>query len=264
MAKTERGKHGGGDAEWEEKKLGSYKTSEVRLTEIQEILCTDIHRGEQQCHSIAEEYENEIEEWWKLQDDYPDFYSWFCINTMKVCCPIATYGKDCTPCSSCNGNGVCAGNGTRKGNGKCKCDNGYSGNDCESCADGFYESFRDESKLLCSPCHISCDGKCSGPGNKNCEKCTEGWIAGEGTGCLDINECADKKSCPSKSTFCVNNEGSFSCLDCDRSCASCDGDGPDMCMECAEGYELRDGMCTGERSEIYNIAGIFITHHIHC
>jgi hypothetical protein len=39
--------------------------------EIQEMLCTDITRGEQQCQNLAEEYESEIETWWKQQDDYP-------------------------------------------------------------------------------------------------------------------------------------------------------------------------------------------------
>jgi protein disulfide-isomerase len=71
LEKTQRGKHGGGDADWEEKKLGSYKTSEVRLVEIQEMLCTDIVRGEQQCQNLAEEHESEIETWWKQQEDHP-------------------------------------------------------------------------------------------------------------------------------------------------------------------------------------------------
>lgn len=65
-------------------------------------------------------------------------------------------------------------------------------------------------------------------------------------GCLDVNECAESGSCPEKNQFCVNNEGSFSCLDCDRSCIGCEGDGPDMCKECADGYELREGMCAGK------------------
>lgn len=68
----------------------------------------------------------------------------------------------------------------------------------------------------------------------------------DGEGCFDINECIEKNSCTKKNTFCVNNEGSFSCLECDKSCEGCDGDGPDMCEKCANGYELRDGMCTGK------------------
>lgn len=101
--------------------------------------------------------------------------------------------------------------------------------------------------MLCSHCHISCVGKCSGPGSKNCEKCAEGWLMRDGEGCFDINECIEKDSCSTKkNTFCVNNEGSFLCLECDKSCDGCDGDGPDMCEKCADGYELRDGMCAGK------------------
>lgn len=33
--------------------------------------------------------------------------------------------------------------------------------------------------------------------------------------------------------------------ECDRSCEGCTGDGPDLCFKCADGYDLRDGLCTG-------------------
>lgn len=48
MERTSRGKFEGGDADWEEKKMRQYANSEVRLVEIQEKLCTDITRGENQ------------------------------------------------------------------------------------------------------------------------------------------------------------------------------------------------------------------------
>jgi hypothetical protein len=32
---------------------------------------------------------------------------------------------------------------------------------------------------------------------------------------------------------------------CDRACQSCQGDGPDMCDKCAEGYTLKDNVCEG-------------------
>lgn len=184
--KTLRGKHEGGDAHWEEKNLGRYKTSELRLIEIQETLCHDVSRGEQQCHSIAEDHEAEIEEWWKMQDEFPDFFKWFCIDTLKVCCPINHYGKDCLPCKDCSKNGVCKGNGTRKGNGHCNCDRGYTGENCNECANGFYESFKDETKLLCSQCHTSCQNSCKGPGARNCQKCKEGWFQRDNEGCYDV------------------------------------------------------------------------------
>ena len=74
----------------------------------------------------------------------------------------------------CSGNGKCKGSGTRKGNGKCSCNKvrfsfrisffapyqvifvknqEYGGEKCDQCSGNHYESFRDETKLLCSPCH---------------------------------------------------------------------------------------------------------------
>ena len=232
------------------------------------MLCTDITRGEQQCQTMAEEHESDIEVWWKRQDEYPgksyiqtpcmslnyscfqfslkDFFKWFCIDTLKVCCPANHYGKDCSPCTDCSDNGACKGNGTRKGNGKCNCDKGYSGENCEACGGGYYVAFKDANKLLCTQCHVACYGACSGPGTKNCEKCKNGWFKKENEGCFDINECVDKDICTEKNHFCVNSEGSYSCLECDKSCDGCDGDGPDMCEKCADGYELRDGICAGK------------------
>lgn len=65
---------------------------------------------------------------------------------------------------------------------------------------------------------------------------------------MDIDECIAKKTPCKRNQFCVNNEGSYSCLECDKSCNGCHGDGPDLCTECAQGFELRDNMCTGELS----------------
>jgi protein disulfide-isomerase len=151
------------------------------------MLCQDVTRGEQQCHTIAEEHESDIEEWWKRQDEHPDFYKWFCIDTLKVCCPQNHFGKNCEKCLDCSGNGACKGNGTRKGNGKCNCDRGYDGETCNECSKGFYESFKDDSKLLCSQCHVACKDTCIGPGARNCEKCKEGWYQRGTEGCFDVS-----------------------------------------------------------------------------
>lgn len=140
MVKTERGKHEGGDAAWEEQRLGSYKRSEVRLVDIQEGLCNDIVVGQDQCHALAETNEHLIEEWWfKEQDDTAgngkiiliaretvtrlsdfllppqrlDIFSWLCIDQLQVCCPPNKFGPNCDDCTDCNGNGKCKGNGTR-------------------------------------------------------------------------------------------------------------------------------------------------------
>jgi hypothetical protein len=53
MERTARGKFEGGDAAWEEERLGSYSRSEVRLVEIQEKLCTNVERGKDQVRIIV-------------------------------------------------------------------------------------------------------------------------------------------------------------------------------------------------------------------
>ncbi|XP_061394470.1 cysteine-rich with EGF-like domain protein 2 [Musca vetustissima] len=252
MDNTSRGKHAGGDAAWEEEKLRSYKTSEVRLVEIQENLCREVRRGQTQCHNLANDHEHLLEEWFThKQTEEPDVHKWLCIEQLKVCCPEGHFGAECKQCTDCHGNGKCKGDGTRKGNGKCNCDAGYAGDDCNQCANGFYEAFRDEKKLLCSACHKSCtqDGGCKGAGPKACTKCNEGWRWDATNGCQDINECLDNPRTCRPNQFCVNNEGTYSCLECDRSCEGCDGDGPDMCKKCASGFTLKDGKCTDDSNE---------------
>lgn len=110
--------------------------------------------------------------------------------------------------------GVCKGNGTRKGNGKCSCDNGYAGETCNECADEYYESFRDETKLLCSLCHEACDTSgCTSAGPKGCRVCKTGWtMLPEEGGCTDIDECGNEKHTCTENQFCVNTQGSYSCL----------------------------------------------------
>ncbi|XP_001357092.2 cysteine-rich with EGF-like domain protein 2 isoform X1 [Drosophila pseudoobscura] len=253
LERTKRG-HGGGDTAWEEEKLRSYKNSEVRLVEIQERLCSEAEVvNKDHCHNLANEHEAAIEDWFThKQAESPDLQSWLCIEQLSVCCPPNTYGPNCLPCSECSGNGKCKGAGTRKGNGKCLCDAGYAGSNCKECALQYYESFRDEKKLLCTQCHAACgDGGCTGAGPKSCRKCKDGWHMDSETGCVDINECLDQQrptACRPQQ-FCVNNEGSFSCLECDRSCNGCDGDGPDMCKQCADGFVLKDGKCQDQSAE---------------
>ncbi|OXU28623.1 hypothetical protein TSAR_010928 [Trichomalopsis sarcophagae] len=249
IEKTSRGKFEGGDSAWEEDKLGSYKTSEVRLIEIQEGLCKDLDYAQTQCHSLAEDLESFVEEWWfKRQDSHPDLYSFLCIEKAERCCPKDQYGPNCDKCPGypdnvCNSNGKCKGSGTRKGNGKCTCDKGYSGELCFDCAAGFYQSFKDEKKLLCSPCHKACKGLCTGGGPRDCHECNPGWKKIDGKGCHDIDECLEREnSCPDNH-FCVNNEGNFSCIACDKACDGCSGDGPDMCNVCAEGYNKKGSIC---------------------
>ncbi|EEB17120.1 conserved hypothetical protein [Pediculus humanus corporis] len=254
MEKTSRGKFEGGDADWEEKKLKTYASSEVRFVEIQENICNEIDKGKFQCQGLAEENEGLFEDWWKNQDKYGDLHEWLCIEKLKVCCPDLHYGANCTPCQGfpnnvCNNNGKCKGSGTRKGNGQCSCNVGYEGTLCDKCSDKHYVSYKDETKMLCSPCHNSCLSTCTGAGPKSCVACKEGWQMHTELGCLDVNECIAKNDACNSHQFCVNNDGSYTCLECDKACKTCNGDGPDMCDECANGYYLEDKVCIDEQKK---------------
>jgi len=59
-------------------------------------------------------------------------------------------------------------------------------------------------------------------------------------GCTDIDECAVSRPCAGNK-FCVNTEGAYKCVACDKSCNGCQGDGPDTCLKCAEGYTRKGG-----------------------
>ena len=58
-------------------------------------------------------------------------------------------------------------------------------------------------------------------------------------GCQDIDECQAAQTihgCDASKQFCVNTEGSHRCMACDKSCKGCFADGPDTCIDCANGY----------------------------
>lgn len=142
------------------------------MVEIQEKVCSDVEEGRDQCYSFHEQYDTEIENWWfNLQNSETSLFKYFCIETIKHCCPDFHYGENCTPCAGypdkiCNNNGKCKGSGTRKGNGKCLCDPGYEGDYCDTCANNYFQSYKDDSKLLCSKCHHSCERTCKSAGPK--------------------------------------------------------------------------------------------------
>lgn len=59
------------------------------------------------------------------------------------------------------------------------------------------------------------------------------------------NECL-REVMPCKiSEFCHNIEGSYLCLNCDTACEGCYGDGPDMCIRCAEDHIMVEKVCIG-------------------
>ncbi|EDO45427.1 predicted protein [Nematostella vectensis] len=250
MEKTVKANFGGGNTDWEERKLGSYARSETRLVEIVESLCGS---SEVRCHAMVEEHEEALEKWWfKLQDKDKDLKVWFCINEIKVCCPNGTYGAECKECpggksSPCNEHGDCQGAGTRSGSGKCDCHSGYEGDACDECTDDYYEDKGDDGKMSCKACHESCFGGCHGGTAKDCSACKSGWEQSEEEGCKDYDECAadTSNSLCSPGEYCKNSPGSFECKACDPACETCIGDGPGSCSKCSVGYQMKDNKCTG-------------------
>lgn len=64
-----------------------------------------------QCHALAEEIEQYIEDWWFHKQD-EDLHKYLCIDTLKSCCPDNRYGANCKPCPGfpdnvCNKSGKC-------------------------------------------------------------------------------------------------------------------------------------------------------------
>lgn len=229
-------------------KIAILDESKTNRDKVLQNTCTDIIRGQNQCFQLREQLKSDIKD--LVDGDPENIFSLLCIDKLKVCCPPNRFGPNCEECQECNKNGKCKGAGTRKGNGKCSCHAGYTGSQCRECAVSYYEAYRDESKLLCSPCHDACSQEgCNSAGPKGCKSCKPGWRMDATNGCTDLNECLTIRNICTDKQFCVNNEGSYSCLECDRSCSACDGDGPDMCKSCAEGYTLIEGKCTDDSLE---------------
>ncbi|VVC29483.1 Laminin EGF domain,EGF-like calcium-binding, conserved site,EGF-like, conserved site,EGF-like [Cinara cedri] len=219
--------------------------SEARFVDIYNSLC-DTYQNQDMCFHTLNEYKNDLKEWW-INGRQGELNQWFCIDKLKVCCPPKHYGPNCLPCKGylnvCNSHGTCKGDGTRKGNGLCKCYNGYDGDNCDRCAYNYFIVMKNET-LTCEQCHKSCKRGCTDSGPKGCNECKDGWMyMGKGKGCIDVNECIEQDVCTSQQ-FCVNNEGFYSCLNCDQSCKDCYGDGNDMCYNCAPGYTMKNKICT--------------------
>lgn len=242
LDKTSRGKYEGGDAAWEEAKLKSYSRSEVRLVEIQENLCSDVKKHQNQCYGLAEEVEQVLEKWWFHENPVStDLLTWLCIENLQYCCPPLHYGDACYPCpldnnnKVCNGHGSCHGEGTRKGNGTCICNSGFTGHNCGDCAKNYYLNLES-----CAPCHKSCDG-CYGAGANACLACNKGWQLQSGK-CVDIDECLIPSSCK-QNQYCLNLEGTYLCKSCDKSCLTCIGKGQGNCTSCEADFLLWSGAC---------------------
>lgn len=270
MKRTARGKLEGGDTSWEEKnQAGGYANSEVRFVEIQEALCKDLYKGEDQCHKNHHDWEEHLETWWKSDEDArKSLKQYLCVETLQSCCEDNHYGPDCKECSMinpdsgklCSGNGKCKGSGTRKGNGKCACDKGYMGELCNECGLGYFESYKDTEKLLCSECHKSCQDHCTGAGPKSCANCKTGYMMHTEHGCQDVDEChQETQDACQMNQFCVNTEGSHKCFDCDKGCKTCFADGPDSCNECADDYVMQPHKAGADEGSLAGSEGVCVT-----
>ena len=87
----------------------------------------------------------------------------------------------------------------------------------------------------------------TGAGPKSCTVCAPGYVMNTEHGCLDTDECIMNNPCPNNK-FCVNNDGSYRCVTCDKACDGCDADGPDNCLKCAEGYKLKNKVCVTDKA----------------
>lgn len=188
MVKTRNQNFGGGNTNWESKSLGPWLTSETRMVQSIDYAC----KGDFKCSTFLENYEDEIEDWFKSgPDSAPDdqrkeFYPEICVKLSKSCCESDTqFGRNCKECPTgvnkevCHGRGKCQGAGDRAGKGGCKCDLGYKGSNCDTCdGEKYFLSVEasEERKPECTRCHIGCKG-CTGKGAEHCNECTKGWIS---------------------------------------------------------------------------------------
>ncbi|KAL3982339.1 TLR4 regulator and MIR-interacting MSAP family protein [Acanthocheilonema viteae] len=230
LKKTENQHFAGGNTDWEERKLGKFAKSEIRLVEIMEHLCKtkylddsngfrDVKDIEFKCQQLVEEHEESIENWYfHKQLSNPNFLKWLCFEKLRLCCDAGHFGTDCKPCPGvdkglpvCSGHGSCQGDGSREGSGKCKCDMGYVGFMCSNC-DANYYATRNSSTFICSECHKSCKSGCSDSGPRNCKECHAGWIMNDSNECEDVNECLGKNRCSGEHIKCNNTEGSYECI----------------------------------------------------
>lgn len=169
----------------------------------------------------------------------------FCINTK------GSYRcNDCDPAcdSGCTGTGRLSCN---------KCKNGWKelegGQGCEDinecqqadiCSPGTY-CVNKEGHHECASCHASCSPTegCFGEGPAQCKGCAPGWEMGEEGGCVDVDECVKNDIKCKSGEVCVNKEGGDSCEACYPSCNECVGTGANSCLNCKDGYLLKDSKC---------------------
>uniref|UniRef100_A0A1I8BYX9 Cysteine-rich with EGF-like domain protein 2 n=1 Tax=Meloidogyne hapla TaxID=6305 RepID=A0A1I8BYX9_MELHA len=221
LLKTENLHFGGGNTDWEEKKLGKFKTSETRFVEIMEHICHGDEKDERfKCHSLAETHEELLEDWfYNRQETDPNLEAFLCVEKLAYCCDFGYYGSECSPCpgikesgKACFGRGSCDGDGKRSGNGTCSCHLGYSGKLCSNCDSSYFAITQNASFIECHECFDGCGSGCTSAGPRGCNACRSGYKMDEENGCQDVDECKeDELKCQKANEVCVNTPGSYEC-----------------------------------------------------
>jgi len=110
------------------------------------------------------------------------------------------------------------------------------------CVEGKF-CINEKGSFRCNECDPACLQGCVGTGRLSCNGCNPGWEQMATGGCVDIDECIDENICET-GTYCVNNEGSHICEQCNLACAGGCTDGtPNTCVECDAGFTLTDEGC---------------------
>ncbi|KAI6189206.1 Cysteine-rich with EGF-like domain protein 2 [Aphelenchoides besseyi] len=212
LIKTENQHFAGGNTDWEERKLGKFKTSSKFV-----ILGDFTSRF--QCNHMAEDNEELLEKWFfKRQDTDPNIFQYVCIDKMQKCCADGHYGPSCAPCpgalkgAACFNNGKCSGDGTREGTGKCECNEGYAGVRCSTCDAHYFAVTQNDTHIQCKACFDGCASDCTSEEPTGCVACRSGYKKDDELGCVDINECENTPNLCSKShEKCVNTQGHYNC-----------------------------------------------------
>ncbi|KAI6171417.1 hypothetical protein M3Y97_01042100 [Aphelenchoides bicaudatus] len=230
LMKTESQHFAGGNTDWEERKLGKFKTSETRFVEIMEHVCKKFDSDDSskwdslknlqfKCSNLAEETEELLEMWFfRRQESDPDIFKYICIDNLQKCCPDGHHGPNCSPCPgalvgpACFGNGKCIGDGTREGSGSCECNEGYAGVRCSNCDAHYFSTNKNDTFIECKACFDGCATGCKDETPTGCLACRTGYKKDEEKGCIDINECeSGPNPCQKANEECKNTQGHYSC-----------------------------------------------------
>ncbi|TNJ26942.1 High cysteine membrane protein [Giardia muris] len=168
-------------------------------------------------------------------------------STTNMCLPPSCFEKN-SDTVACNGNGVCAYGGT------CSCNDGYIGQLCNVCDDGYKRGEGDELlSNLCLKTYCGVADRCNNLGI--CElsldqrayicKCTDGFFNDPNTKaciqcqtphCIVCGRAGFCKECISGYRTTIDGV----CEKCNSACVSCTGPGSKDCLVCAPGTVRTD------------------------